>query len=220
MSVAVVIPVKQDEDRKYLGQTLSTLKAQTYQHFRVIVVFDQGRGASWARNEGAWATTSKYILFSDDDVLWKPQALETLVRPLEDDPGASFAYGPYESIYPPELNQPGVERLVHYRVPPVGWDPAALRLWNYISTMSLVRRHDIINFDEHLTRLQDWDLWLRMAACGKRGKLASLEPLFQTIAQPGITLDSDLKSAPGFPEARQKLVDKGLLSPRVGEDAS
>ena len=218
-NVAVVIPVKQDGDRKYLGQTLKTLQAQTYRDFRTTVVFDQGRGASWARNKGVRVTTSKYILFSDDDVLWKPDALGKLVTTLEVHPEVSIAYGPYAWIYPPDPHQPA-DMAIHHTVPPVEWDPAVLRLWNYVSTMSLVRRHDFIGFgfDENLTRLQDWDLWLRMAARGNRGKLVSLDPLFQQIAQPGIRLDSDLKSAPGFPEARQKLVDKGLLSPRVGED--
>ena len=208
MLLTVIIPVKQSEHRRFLGLTLRTLKAQTSKDFQIVIVYDRDRGASWARNEGTRHSMSEYILFSDDDVMWHETALERMSMLLVASPDVSFVYGPYEWIIADELSSDGP---VHHRVPPVEWDPTTLRLWNYVSTMSMIRRHDFIGFDEQLERLQDWDLWLRMAAKGHKGKLVSLEPLFRQIAQPGITLDADLKSAPGFQEAKQKLVDKGLI---------
>ena len=40
---------------------------------------------------------------------------------------------------------------------------------NFIHTTSLIRRKDVMAWDESLKRFQDWDLWLTMSEEGKSG---------------------------------------------------
>jgi len=163
-----VIPVRSGGDPT---PSLETLKNQSFKNFEVIISRDPARrGASWARNRGAEAARAGQILFSDDDIRWYPDALQKLRDGLEADPGASWAWGSYY------LDG-------HYILSRDHWDPDYLRIRNYISTNSLIRREHFPGFDEHLRRHQDWDLWLTMLELGRRGTYVG--DLFETTIKPG-----------------------------------
>lgn len=169
--LTVVIPLRETDD----GQiTLESLKKQTYQDFKIIIVKDQGRGANWARNEGFKQVDTPFVLFSDGDIEWKSRALNTMMRLLRKYPRNSYVYGRYKL---------GNDIWCHQH-----WDPYALKRGNYISTMSIVRTKDLPNppFDENIWRLQDWDLWLEMLAQGKRGIYCE-DLIFETPLKVGIS---------------------------------
>lgn len=167
--VTVIIPIKKGRSP---AVTLDTLSTQTFQDFEVMEIWDlDGKGANWARNEGFKHVSSPFVLFSDDDICWHHQALEKMVKALEANPGASFAWGSFQ------WDGKTVGK-------PFKWDPIELQLHNYISTMALIRSEDFPGFDETLKRLQDWDLWLTMMEQGKWGVYAG-DHLFRTTKQPG-----------------------------------
>lgn len=168
-----------------LSRFLSSLKKQTRAPDQVVVVDDASddgtvqalgllpmsydlvmlpanRGQSHARNTGVLRSTGDNVVFLDGDIQMREDMLEVLEGGLQACPTASFAYGHYARL--------GALRGEQRAKP---WDPIALRHRNYISAMSIVRKPHLPSppFDEALRSLEDWDLWLTMAAHGRRGVL-------------------------------------------------
>jgi len=164
-TITIVVPNR-------IGQrpdaTITSLYEQTFQDFIVVIVNDAGRGAPWARNRGARLVETPYLLFSDNDIRWRPGALSLLLQTLENHPAAAYSYGSY--------------LLDGHEIAARPFD--ADRLWrrNYISTMSLLRTREFPGFDENLHRLQDWDLWLGLLARGKPGAFCG-QILFETVSR-------------------------------------
>lgn len=167
--ITVVIPCR---DRGRAEVTLATLAQQTLKPARILPVWDEGRGANWARNLGAAQAETPLILFSDDDIAWRPAALEILAGGLAQAPDTAYSYGAYMMGGKVYCDQP--------------FDPWLLSRTNYISTMSLIRRALFPGFDESIRRLQDWDLWLTMLSRGHVGTYVG-QILFETARRPGIT---------------------------------
>jgi glycosyltransferase involved in cell wall biosynthesis len=170
--VTVIIPVKNGSDPDI---TLNTLKLQTYSRFKVVIVRDKrGKGASWARNRGFKEVQTPLVLFSDDDIMWEPYALEYLRKGLLSNPEASYSYGWYS-----------MSNLVYSNKP---FRPSELTKDNFISTMSLIRSEHFPGFDESLERLQDWDLWLTMLLqYGHRGHYVNAKIFSTNLKGDGIS---------------------------------
>lgn len=143
--ITVVIPVRGESYPKIALQTLSQ---QPVEELNVIVSRDEGKGANFARNKGFKKVKTKLVLFSDDDIRWKPDAFKNLLDALNNHPEASYSYGAYV-----------MNGKTHCAM---SFFPEALKIQNYISTMSLIRTDHFVGFDESIKRLQDWDLWLNM----------------------------------------------------------
>lgn len=192
--VTIVIPRREYEDAFI---TISSLARQTFQGFMTIVVPDQGKGANWARNEGFKHVESEFVLFSDNDIQWKNNALNKLLRILKAHPKASYSYGRYKKGNGVYCHRP--------------WDPLFLTtVENFISTMSLIRTKDLPNppFDESIKRLQDYDLWLNMwLNYGRRGVYVD-DLIFETPNKEGIT-DSSFNN---YDEAIKVLNNKYALN--------
>jgi glycosyltransferase involved in cell wall biosynthesis len=167
--ITVVIPCRESENPY---TTLRSLAKQTLQPTVIVIVYDEGKGANWARNRGFSMVQTPFVLFSDNDIDWQPDALENLYHTLQAHSQASYAYGWYL-----------MDGLCHSNVV-FGAD--RLRANNYISTMSMIRSIDFPGFDESLQRLQDWDLWLTMLGQGKTGAHCS-KHIFTTKRRAGIT---------------------------------
>jgi hypothetical protein len=173
-TVSVVVPVYNSSTT--LARTLHSLMLQTWRDIEVVVVDDgsvddptkiarqfsstrfvrQGHaGAAAARNFGFRQTKGEFVLFCDADVVLHPRMIERMVTTLRLKPRAAYAYGSFRFGWRTfDLSDFDAERL---------------KQSNYISTMSLIRRQTFPGFDESLTRLQDWDLWLTMLERGHRG---------------------------------------------------
>jgi len=168
--ISIVIPVRQGGNPR---TTLESLSRQSLQSFDVIVSWDKKANADWARNQGFSLVKTPYVLFSDDDIKWEPDALEYLHRTLSEHPEASYAYGSYF--------MPGIGEQCN-----VAFDNDRLRKRNLASTMSLLRTADFIGFDESIQRGQDYDLWLGLLALGKIGIYCG-QHIFTTEKRDGIT---------------------------------
>lgn len=137
---------------------------------------------SAARNEGLKRLTTDLAIFIDGDLLLQMNMLARMEIELEDYPDVSFVYCPYDrtgSLKGRILSYPfSVEKL---------------KCGNFISPMSLVHRKHLPSpcFDEELHRYEDWDLWVRMAMAGRRGRLID-ETLFTAYYQKGdLSADGD-----------------------------
>ena len=168
----VIIPVRAGGN-PYI--TLESLGRSEYQDFDVIVVHDHQQNANAARNLGfAQADPgSEFLLFSDDDIEWYPDAIGRMVNVLRHNPAAGYAYGTYTMGGREYCN--------------VQWSAARLRQSNFVSTMSVIRRSAFPGeWDEEVPRLQDWSMWLSMLEnrwCGVHCGAV----IFETAVRDGIT---------------------------------
>jgi glycosyltransferase involved in cell wall biosynthesis len=199
--ISVVIPTRKNER---IEPTLDTLMRQGVQDLEFHIVVDHdGRGQGWARNRGAEIARGTYLLFSDNDIEWQPNAVSWLLQALKggqhSEPSTEwqtmYAYGKYRFK--------GVPSFVRHRSsdPLPGaimcdqeWDWFTLRQNNYISTMCLVERHAFVEvggFDEALRRLEDWDLWLRFGFHHYRGVWVD-KIVFQTSPRAGVSYEHAL----------------------------
>ena len=79
----------------------------------------------------------------------------------------------------------------NYQVPSIEFDAKRLKFFNYISTMSLMKREWFPRFDEKLKRLQDYDLWLSIVEKGGIGKLVHDTTFYAFYLDEGITSNSN-----------------------------
>jgi len=170
--LTVVIPNRAGETPEL---TVRTLYKQTFTDFDIIIINDDAGNANIARNEGLDKVTTPYVLFSDNDINWNPDALQLMYEFLQKNKELSYAWGSYELDGKIWCNK--------------FWDPEALLHRNYISTMTMVRTVDHPRFDPNIKRLQDWDVWLTMMEQGKRGEYIN-RLIFSTPVRYGITRNS------------------------------
>jgi glycosyltransferase involved in cell wall biosynthesis len=138
-----------------------------------VLSHDQPKGVATARNAAIARARGEWIAFLDDDDLWAPQNLRTQLAGAND-AGHSLSY--CRRI---EIDQQGfVLHLSHA----VRADDLARRMLsnNVIGGPSgVLVRADLLErvgaFDERLSALADWDLWIRAAAGGTA--IACAEPL-------------------------------------------
>ena len=171
--ISVVIPTR-DNNVKI---TLESLSNQTMKPTDIIIVHDKDhKGPNYCRNKGFKAVKTPFVLFSEDDIKWEQNALETLFNSLKSNPECSYSYGSYEMGGKMYCEQTFNAELLQKK--------------NYISTMSLIRSEDFEGFDENIKRLQDWDLWLDMLLSGKTGIFCG-KKIFTTFVRNGITYNGD-----------------------------
>jgi len=162
--ISVVIPIYYKSSEIITKCFISVLDQQTHTE---ILVIENADGAGAARNEGLSKATGKYVLFLDGDCVLEPYSLFTMEALLENSDHA-FVYGDYY--------RKGVwEGESYYRSKP--FNHKALKLSNYISTMSLVRRKIAPQWDESLKRCNDWDYWLNICLQGYKGYYLN-KPIF------------------------------------------
>jgi len=121
--VSCVIPVFDGE--RYLGETLDSILAQTYQPLEVIVVDDgstdgtgrvvagygqrvhylwqTNQGEAAARSRGLTVAKGEYIAFLDADDLWHPEKLARQISRASERPEIDLCFTAFRNFWIPEL---------------------------------------------------------------------------------------------------------------------
>ncbi|MFW6116145.1 MAG: glycosyltransferase family 2 protein [bacterium] len=181
--VSVVIPAY--NHAPYVAQTISSILAQTWRDFEIIVVDDgstdetpqiiaqfgdqiryvwqANRGIAAARNTGIRQARGEFISFLDDDDLWAPDYLETVVPVLEQDPDTMAVHTGWQAI--DEKGRPLSRRSVRVVPPDQLFD--ALLVGGFFTGACVTVRKTCLDrvgpLDEMLQGCDDLDLWLRIS---------------------------------------------------------
>ena len=183
-----------------LAKTLKSIEAQTYRPVEIIVVNDAGenvesvvsalnqednityirhkknKGLAASRNTGIIMARGKYIAYLDDDDLFYPLHLETLLSFLE----KSDYKVAYTDAYCAHQEKRGNEYFVTRREINFSYDFDYSRIFyqNYIPVPCFMHEKACLevigNFDETLKRHEDWDLWIRMSMQFKMAHIKKL----------------------------------------------
>jgi glycosyltransferase involved in cell wall biosynthesis len=132
-----------------------------------VLRHEQGRGVGAARNKGLREARCEWVSFLDDDDLWAPRKLRIQLDTLAAS-GADFCYGEAVSL--------DVENGVVMRDQPAR-DPDDLHTLLLEGNVlpggcsNVLARTDVVRatggFDERLSMVADWDMWLRLAERGR-----------------------------------------------------
>ena len=189
--VSVIIPAYNVS--KYIGEALDSVFKQTFQGFEVIVVNDgspdteqleevlerycgrvvyltqEHKGLSGARNTAIRAARGTYVALLDADDFWEPDYLAVQLDYMHKHPDIdvvscnsrffgdkTYAGRTFMDVFPSDG--------------PVTFESLVTRKCNVFISVT-ARREAIVQsglFDESLVSCEDYDLWLRLAADGRR----------------------------------------------------
>jgi len=161
--ISVIVPLMGRRREFFKNYTLPLIRANNPAE---IIVEDFEGNAPEKRNAGFQESTQPFVFFCDDDILLPADYLSTLLGVLLENPDKGYAYSGYQGIVIHKESHP---MNGNFTIPGRAFNPIELRSGNYISTMSLMRREVFPGFDESLSRLQDWDLYLTMLDKGVSG---------------------------------------------------
>ncbi len=127
---------------------------------------DAPQGRCKVGNLGMSLARGKYLNFLDDDDVLLPNHVEVLVQELESKPfRAAYAIAEEHQIAMPDSDPYSFHikrKFVRYKQP---FNRLLLCYMNYIPIQSIMFEREMYDeaggFDESLTFLEDWDLWLR-----------------------------------------------------------
>jgi glycosyltransferase involved in cell wall biosynthesis len=125
-------------------------------------------GAAAARNRTLELARGTFVAFLDSDDAWLPGTKERQLALLRADPGAAMVYGPVE--YMDGEGRPLAVRPSG-RGTPSGDIARHVFRHNLMETGAVVARRDALlaagPFDRTMVPVEDWDLWMRVAARGR-----------------------------------------------------
>lgn len=184
---SIIVPTHNRPDM--LKETIQSILDQTFQDFEVIVVNDAGqdvssvveafnspklsylshetnKGLAGARNTGLRAARGTYIAYLDDDDIFYPDHLDTLVTFLQES-GEKVAYT--DAFRAHQAMQGDGTYVVTERDVPYSFDFnfKDILIGNFIPVTCIMHDikciHEAGYFDESLHSHEDWDLWIRMS---------------------------------------------------------
>jgi glycosyltransferase involved in cell wall biosynthesis len=186
--VTVLIPTF--NRRLYLANALESIVHQNYQNLQIIVINDGGedvsdivnsfgdrrlifinrkenRGKAYSLNEALSRAEGKYVAYLDDDDLYYPNHIETLVEALENKSDCQVAYSDLYKVYC--KIRPDGSRKVLSKVVEVSrdFDRFFMLFFNHVLHVSLMHQRDLLEktgpYNENLNILIDWDMTRRLA---------------------------------------------------------
>ena len=193
--VSVVIPTKNRP--RLLQRTLETVLASRGVELDVVVVDDgsgpgvtasaaalgdprvrcvrndRSRGVAAARNRGVDNASCDWVAFVDDDDLWSPWKLRRQLDSLIEQPSARWCLVG-AAVVDEELC------LLRVDEPPAAGDVEATLLYRNAvpgGCSGVMVARDLLNqvggFDESLSMMADWDLWIRCAGVSPVASVAA-----------------------------------------------
>ncbi len=221
--ISVIIPTYNHED--FISKAIDSVLDQTYKDLEIIVVddgstdntryvikkydekvkyiFQANRGLASARNTGILASKGEFIAFLDADDIWLPSKLELQIELMlkAGSIGAVGCAGYFLDRRERIIGRFGVQNRTSKE-----------KLLNKLSTNNivnaggsaiLVRREcfeKVGLFDEGLTAVEDWDMWLRIAVLYEikfvQERLVKIRMRSESMSAPknaGIMLQNELK---------------------------
>lgn len=183
-AVGVVIAVR--GPAPFLAEALAGVAAQTLPATQVVVVDDASPepvrldhagvelvrrttrgGPGGARNTGVGRVGTEWVAFCDADDVWSPGKLAEQARALR--AGVDVCVGSAEIV--DAHRRPTGERWPGLETHPEGLVAGLFAANPILLSSVVVRRAALLavgGFDASLRRAEDWDLWLRLAADGRR----------------------------------------------------
>jgi O-antigen biosynthesis protein len=185
--VSVIIPTYNRPTM--LAEAVRSVLNQTYRNFEIIVVNDSGvnventliplnrngnivyvkhsknRGLAATRNTGITLSKGKYIAYLDDDDIYLPHHVESLVSFLEN----TYHKIAYSDAHRAFQHKQGHEYVISKKDTPFSFDFDCDRILteNFIPILCVIHEKECLQkvgvFDETLRRMEDWDLWIRMS---------------------------------------------------------
>jgi glycosyltransferase involved in cell wall biosynthesis len=229
--VSIIIPAY--NVAPFIAEALDSVFAQTYRDFEVIVVNDgstdetervlalyfdriiylrqKNSGPSSARNSGLRRARGRYVALLDGDDVWMPTYLERLVGILETTLEASAVFP--NAVFFGSTSLAG--KLFQDFYPcsaPVTFERLLTREC-YIFGSLIFRRHitdQIGAFDETLTAVEDFDLWLRMSQRGHKFQFTA-EPLVHYRRRDGCLSQGETFTLHNY----IKVLEKILVAPET-----
>ncbi|WP_298016953.1 glycosyltransferase [uncultured Castellaniella sp.] len=171
-----------------LRDALSSLAAQTFRDFEVILVNDHGepveqlldgcelpliyfnqpsnQGLSAARNAGLKRARGRYVAYLDDDDIYLSDHLECLAQAFESHPD-TLVYTDVVYVQERLENDARIEVGRSFPTAHDAFDRDKLFIQNYIPVNTWAHPRmavaEVGNFDTELTAFEDWDMLLRLA---------------------------------------------------------
>lgn len=199
-SPLVSIVVRTHNRPQLLRECLGSIVAQTYCNLEVVLVNDGGEsveqvvaefspfirispivhfeptGRPGALNAGIRQAKGDFIAYLDDDDVYYPDHIDTLVRLLR---GGYYqvGYTDVRSVYQRMDLELGryvtTETRLQYAK---AFDPDSLLFENYIPINAVMHTRKVLDvvglFDEEMEVLEDWELWIRMSRLYRFGHIA------------------------------------------------
>jgi len=185
--VSVIVPTYNRPDM--LTETLESILNQSYQNYEIIVVNDGGvdvegiitrlntrgnityvrhnmnKGLAASRNTGIRLAKGKYLAYLDDDDVFYPNHIETLVKLLEEsDYKVAYTDAHRAHQVPDGDSYKIVSRDIPYSV---DFSKDLLLVCNISPVNCFMHERECIEkvglFDETLTTHEDWDFWIRLS---------------------------------------------------------
>lgn len=169
------------DDGLVLAHALESLRQQTYDHLEVLLVWFgqtpppplpatlrvrrlQGPGPRSANlNVGVGAAQGAFVGFLDQDDIWQPDHLATLVPELMADDGLDIVYGDYETVHC-RVGDGAVQVIGRGPRQGQAYRPGRLLAGNHIAFNSFLCRRRLaqtLKFDLAFEAYEDWDFFVR-----------------------------------------------------------
>ena len=185
--VSVLIPTFNRP--RYLSEALASALRQTYTNLEIIVINDggqdvsdivnsfgdrrvifinrnQNRGKAFSLNEAVTRAKGKYIAYLDDDDLYYPEHIETLVNALENQTDCQVAYSDFYKVCC-RTSQDGTRQVLS-KVLEVSrdFDRFFMLYFNHVLHVSVMHRRDLLEktgpYNDRISVLIDWDITRRL----------------------------------------------------------